>query len=69
LKVYDLLGKEVSVLINEAKEPGNYEVNFDASRRGRDIGEHPVRGRDIGETGFIFRQITVLTGTPEIMVY
>jgi hypothetical protein len=30
LTVYDLLGKEVAVLVNERKMPGNYEVQFDA---------------------------------------
>jgi hypothetical protein len=30
LVVYDLLGKEVAVLVNERKTPGNYEVQFDA---------------------------------------
>jgi len=28
LKVYDLLGREVVTLVNEAKVPGNYEVKF-----------------------------------------
>jgi len=28
LKVYDILGKEVATLVNEAQEPGNYEINF-----------------------------------------
>jgi hypothetical protein len=28
LKVYDLLGREVTTLIDEKKNPGNYEVNF-----------------------------------------
>jgi hypothetical protein len=28
LKVYDVLGKEVAVLINEEKPAGNYEVTF-----------------------------------------
>jgi ligand-binding sensor domain-containing protein len=32
LKVYDTLGKEVSTLVNEEKQPGKYEVKFDASR-------------------------------------
>ena len=32
LKVYDLLGKEVAVLLNEKKEPGTYSVQFDASK-------------------------------------
>ncbi len=31
LKVYDILGNEVSTLVNEKKSPGNYEINFDAS--------------------------------------
>ncbi len=31
LKVYDILGNEVSTLVNGKKYPGNYEVNFDAS--------------------------------------
>ena len=30
LVVYDLLGKEVRVIVNEQKEPGNYEVTFNA---------------------------------------
>jgi archaellum component FlaG (FlaF/FlaG flagellin family) len=29
IKVYDLLGKEVAVLINEVKQPGMYRVSFD----------------------------------------
>ncbi len=31
LKVYDVLGNEVSTLVNEKKSPGNYDVAFDAS--------------------------------------
>ena len=31
LKVYDLLGKEITVLINEEKEADHYQVNLDAS--------------------------------------
>jgi alpha-glucosidase len=31
LAVYDLLGREVRVLMNERKEPGRYEVKFDAT--------------------------------------
>jgi hypothetical protein len=29
LTVYDLLGKEVAVLVNERRVPGSYEVSFD----------------------------------------
>jgi hypothetical protein len=28
--VYDILGREVSVLVNERKNAGSYEVKFDA---------------------------------------
>ncbi len=31
LKIYDVLGKEIAVLINEEKEPGEYEINFNAA--------------------------------------
>ena len=31
LKVYDILGREVTTLVNEKQRPGNYEVEFDAS--------------------------------------
>ena len=31
LKVYDVLGNEVATLVNEKKNPGNYEVEFDES--------------------------------------
>lgn len=31
LKIYDILGNEVTTLFNETKAPGNYEIEFDAS--------------------------------------
>jgi peptidyl-prolyl cis-trans isomerase B (cyclophilin B) len=31
LKIFDLLGKEITALVNESKEPGSYSVTFDAS--------------------------------------
>ena len=31
LKVYDTLGNEVAILVNESKAAGSYEINFDAS--------------------------------------
>ncbi len=30
LKIYDILGKEVTTLVNEKQQPGVYEVKFDA---------------------------------------
>ncbi len=29
ITVYDILGREVAVLVNERKQPGSYEVSFD----------------------------------------
>ena len=29
IKVYDLIGREVAVLVNEVKQPGVYRVSFD----------------------------------------
>jgi photosystem II stability/assembly factor-like uncharacterized protein len=31
IKVYNLLGSELATLLNEMKQPGTYEVNFDAA--------------------------------------
>lgn len=31
LKIYDILGREVAILVNEEKSPGNYEVKFDGT--------------------------------------
>ena len=32
LKVFDLLGNEITTLVSEEKQKGNYEVEFDGSR-------------------------------------
>jgi len=34
LKVYDILGKEVAVLVNEEKDSGTYNLNFNAENQG-----------------------------------
>jgi len=31
LKVYDILGKEIAVLVNENLKPGIYEIDWDAT--------------------------------------
>ena len=31
LRVYDVLGKEVMTLLNDVKDPGTYQANFDAT--------------------------------------
>ena len=37
LKVYDILGREVAVLVNERRAPGQHEVTFDASGLGSGV--------------------------------
>ncbi len=32
VKIYDILGREITTLINEKKQPGEYEIEFDNSR-------------------------------------
>ncbi|MCX6152337.1 MAG: M20/M25/M40 family metallo-hydrolase [Ignavibacteriales bacterium] len=32
LKIFDILGREIETLVNEEKQPGNYEVVFDGSK-------------------------------------
>ena len=31
IKIYDILGKEVSTLVNEDKQPGSYEIKFNGT--------------------------------------
>jgi len=31
LRVYDVLGREVAILVNEIKKPGTYSIDFDGS--------------------------------------
>lgn len=30
LKIYDMLGREVAILVNEQQQPGSYEIVFNA---------------------------------------
>jgi hypothetical protein len=32
MKIYNILGKEVAVLLNEQKNPGEYEITFNSSK-------------------------------------
>lgn len=46
LKVYDLLGKEVAVLVNEFKPEGKYSVNFNASNLSSGLYIYSLRVND-----------------------
>jgi tetratricopeptide (TPR) repeat protein len=46
LKVYDVLGKEVVALVNEYKNVGQYNVNFDASKLASGIYIYQLKSND-----------------------
>jgi photosystem II stability/assembly factor-like uncharacterized protein len=49
LKVYDVMGREVATLVNEKKQPGNYEINFDASGLKSGVYFYKMRAGDFVE--------------------
>jgi hypothetical protein len=50
LKVYDVLGNEVTTLIRESKEPGRYEVTFDGSDLSSGVYVYQLRVNDYVST-------------------
>lgn len=50
LKVYNILGEEVDILLNEIKQVGNYETNFDASSLSSGIYFYRLKAGDFIET-------------------
>jgi len=50
LAVYDILGRELSVLVNEKREAGYHEVHFDASRFSSGVYFYRLRAGDFTET-------------------
>ncbi|MCB0747881.1 MAG: T9SS type A sorting domain-containing protein [Ignavibacteriae bacterium] len=50
LKVYDVLGREVKTLVNESKQPGTYEVKFDASQLSSGIYFYTLSAGDFYQT-------------------
>ena len=50
LVVYDILGREVATLMNERKNPGTYEVNFDASQLASGIYFYSLQTERVTET-------------------
>jgi hypothetical protein len=46
LKIYDVLGREVSTLVNEYKSAGNYKLNFDASNLSSGVYIYTIRSAD-----------------------
>ena len=50
LSVYDLLGREVAVLVDERKAPGSYEVKFDGNELSSGVYFYRIRAGDFVQT-------------------
>jgi hypothetical protein len=50
LSVYDLLGREVSTLVNEFKTPGSYTINFNASSLASGVYFYTIKSGDFTDT-------------------
>ncbi|MFH1525871.1 MAG: T9SS type A sorting domain-containing protein, partial [Bacteroidota bacterium] len=50
LIVYDILGNEVAMLVNEARNSGNYEVTFDASNLSSGVYYYQLKAGEFSET-------------------
>lgn len=46
LRVFDILGKEISLLVNEDKHPGYYRVTFDASKFASGVYYYKIQAGD-----------------------
>jgi len=49
LKVYDVLGNEITTLVNEEKQPGNYEVEFNGENLASGIYVYKLQARNFVE--------------------
>ncbi|MBK7631711.1 MAG: T9SS type A sorting domain-containing protein [Ignavibacteriales bacterium] len=50
LKIYDILGREVSTLVNEEKSAGRYEVNFNASQLASGVYFYQIKAGSFTQT-------------------
>ena len=50
LKIYDILGKEIATLVNESKQAGSYNVQFDASNISSGVYFYSIQAGDFFES-------------------
>ena len=50
LGIYDILGRKIVTLVNEEKQPGNYEVEFNASKLASGIYFYKITAGNFSET-------------------
>ncbi|RKY97223.1 MAG: hypothetical protein DRQ13_04940, partial [Ignavibacteriae bacterium] len=58
LKVFDVLGKEVTTLVNEQKQAGEYEITFDASKLNLASGTYIIVLKTAG--AFLTRKVLLI---------
>jgi len=49
LRIYDVIGNEVSTLVNENKEPGEYNIKFDGSNLSTGIYFYKLQAGELSE--------------------
>jgi hypothetical protein len=60
LKVYDILGKEIAALVNEEKQAGSYEINFDTKNLSSGIYFYRIQVGNYSDTKkFILLTLTI----------
>nr|MBP9121179.1 T9SS type A sorting domain-containing protein [Ignavibacterium sp.] len=50
LRIYDVLGKEIATLVNEQKEAGTYNIQFDASKLSSGVYIYSIQAGDFLES-------------------
>jgi hypothetical protein len=50
LKIYDILGNEIAVLVNETKEAGSYNVQYNASALSSGVYFYSIQAGDFFES-------------------
>ena len=50
LKVYDILGKEITSLVNQSQQPGYYEIDFNASNLSNNVYFYILKAGNFVET-------------------
>ncbi len=61
LKVYDILGRDVATLVNEVKEAGKYELNFDAKQLPSGIYFYKLQAGPSTGSGQVYSQTKKMT--------
>ena len=70
LIVYDILGREVAILVNEKQKPGNYEVEFEGSELTSGVYFYQLSAGEFTDTKkVILYEIIKLKGSAKLPFY